>query len=342
MMKFFYSVNLIFFSFVALLSCTKDNQAHPRGTSKDVYILGAQYIDFPEIPTYWKNGTPILLADTNLNPETIVVSGSDIYIGGWDRGAISVYYKNDIRYVFNNQIFQNASMGLTVSGEDVYMTGVGDSLGNVAYWKNNNPVVIEWSLGTLNGAHSSGPLVASAIAISGADVYATGQIADTILNFGSFVPIAAYWKNGNINYLGNSAVFANPTGIAVSGSDVYISANKYGDLSAIGNIVSTSDTAMYWVNGVPVRLGPGYTNSIFVFNGDVYVSGTTIDGSAVYWKNGNQIILAANANTKGIVVVDNDVYVAGNLGYRYGVYWKNGVVDTLCTNGFITAITLGN
>jgi hypothetical protein len=69
---------------------------------------------------------------------------------------------------------------------------------------------------------------------------------------------------------------------------------------------------------------------------------TTIDGSAVYWKNGIPVILAGNANAKGIVVIDNDVYVAGNLGYHYGVYWKNGIVDTLCTNGFITAITLGN
>ncbi len=52
MMKFSSSINLIFFSFVVLLSCTKDNQTHQGQTTKDVYILGAQYINFPEIPTY--------------------------------------------------------------------------------------------------------------------------------------------------------------------------------------------------------------------------------------------------------------------------------------------------
>jgi hypothetical protein len=343
MMKLSYSISLSLFSFATLVSCSKNVQTSQSRSSKDVYILGAQDINFPMIPTYWKNGSPVLLSDSNLDPESIVVSGADVYVGGWDRGAISVYYKNNIRNVFEGQIFPNAIMGLTVSGEDVYMTGVGDALGNVAYWKNGDSVVIDWALGTNGHAQSSGTAIASAIAVSGNDIYAIGQITDTILNFNSFVPIAAYWKNGKINSLGPSAVFAQPTGIAVSGSDVYISANKWGDINMIGVIGwVSSDTAMYWANGAPVILGTGYTSSIFVSNGDVYVSGTTLDGSAIYWKNGNPVILAANANTKGIVVSGNDVYVAGNLSYHYGVYWKNGVVDTLCNNGLITAITLGN
>jgi hypothetical protein len=342
-MRIFYLMSLSLFSVVALFSCTKDSQSHQSQASKDVYILGAQYINFPEIPTYWKNGSPVLLADTNLNPESIAVSGSDIYVGGWDRGAITVYYKNNTRNVFDDAIFSNASMGLTVSGEDIYMTGVANSTATASYWKNNLPVEVDWALGAGAQVQSSGTAVASAVAVSGDDIYFAGQVVDTIANNRIYVPMAAYWKNGKINFLDRSAVYAQPTGIAIESSNVYISANKTNYLSADGTFtMGGSDTAMYWVNGVSVILGAGYSNSIFVSNGDVYVCGTTLDGSAVYWKNGNQVILAPNANTKGIVVVDNDVYVAGNLGYRYGVYWKNGVVDTLCTNGFITAITLGN
>ena len=342
-MKFSFSANLVFFSFVALLSCTKDNQSHQFQTSKDIYILGGQENGFPVVPTYWKNGSPVVFLDSLLYPESIVVSGTNIYIGGWDQGGITVYYKNSVRNVFDDPISENTSLGLKVSGEDVYMTGVRDSAGTASYWKNNLPVEVDWALGADSQVQSSGPAIASAFAVSGDDIYFAGQVVDTIANNGIYVPMAAYWKNGKINLLDRAAVYTQPTGMALWGSNVYICANKMNNLNADGSFtMGGSDTAMYWANGVSVILGAGYANSIFVSNGDVYVSGTTIDGSAVYWKNGNQVILAPNANTKGIVVIDNDIYVAGNLGYRYGVYWKNGVVDTLCTNGFITAITLGN
>jgi len=342
-MRFSCLINLSLFSIFLFVSCTKDSQSNQSWNSSDVYIVGQQNINFPTKATYWKNGSPVVLTDSNLVPQSIAVSGSDIYIGGWDRGAISVYYKNNIRNVLSGMIFPNAILGLTVSDGNVYLTGVSDSSANVAYWKNGIPVTINWHLGTINKAYSSGTAIASAIAVSGTDVYAIGQIDDTILNFGSVVPVATYWKNGEINLLGTSAVYALPTGIAVSGSNVYISGNKMGVLDIGGIFVlNGADTAMYWANGVPITLGTGHTSSIFISGNDVYVSGTTIDGSAIYWKNGNPVLLATNANTKGIVVSGNDVYVAGNLWYHYGVYWKNGVVDTLCTNGSVSGIALGN
>ncbi len=342
-MKFSYPVILWLFAFFLFASCMKDVQSNNSWNSHDIYVVGQQNVDFPTKATYWKNGTPVVLEDSNLVPQSIVVSGSDIYIGGWDPGAISVYYKNNSRNVLQGMIFPNAILGLTVSDANLYLTGITDSNANVAYWKNGAPVVINWTLGNTNQAYSSGTAIASAVAVSGSDVYAIGQIDDTILNFGSVVPVAAYWKNGEMNLFGSSGVYAQPTGIAVSGSNVYISANKMGTLDIGGIFVlDGANTAMYWTNGVPVTLGAGTTTSIFLSGNDVYVSGTTGDGSAVYWKNGNPVLLANNANTKGIVVSGNDVYVAGNLGYHYGVCWKNGVVDTLCTNGSVSAIALGN
>jgi len=302
--------------------------------SPDVYILGRQSFLFPTEATYWKNGSPTVLADTNLFPQSIAVSGPDIYIGGWDRGGIPVYYKNNIRNELKGGI-NGDIVGLTISGKDVYITGATDGNEKLTYLKNRIPVEIDWSVGNSDSFHASGIAFASAVAISGSDVYTLGGIFDTITNSNITigVPMIAYWKNDQLNILGASSAYALPTGIAVSGSNVYISANEYG-------------TAMYWANGVPITLGPGFTTSIFVSGNDVYVSGNINDGSAhgsaVYWKNGKLVFLASNASTNGIVISGNDVYVAGNLWPQYGVYWKNGVVDTLCTMGSVCAIALGN
>ncbi len=68
--------------------------------------------------TYWEDGSPVVLADSNLVPQSIVVSGSDVYIGVGDRGAIAVYYKNKIRNVLRGGLI--ADMGRTVTDNDVY------------------------------------------------------------------------------------------------------------------------------------------------------------------------------------------------------------------------------
>jgi hypothetical protein len=60
-------------------------------------------------------------------------------------------------------------------------------------------------------------------------------------------------------------------------------------------------------------------------NFNVYMAGT-LDGKAVYWKNGSPIILNNNGEANAIVVNGSDVYVCGtvNSDKTLATYWKNG------------------
>ncbi len=99
--------------------------------------------------------------------------------------------------------------------------------------------------------------------------------------------------------------------------------------------------AKYSVGGVEVALSDGkkdaHVTSIVVSDNDVYASGSALNSKnqsyALYWKNGNAILLTDSTTNhyalgEDIVVVDGDVYVAGykfNGHTNIAMYWKNGV-----------------
>src|SRR5688572_16999533 len=69
---------------------------------------------------------------------------------------------------------------------------------------------------------------------------------------------------------------------------------------------------------------------------DVYVTGS-LNGQAVYWKNGAAVTLTGGEIATGIVVVGTDVHVCGygvspTTGELVAKYWLNGVATDL-TNG---------
>lgn len=116
----------------------------------------------------------------------------------------------------------------------------------------------------------------------------------------SRVRVAKYWKNGQAIALSDGTSEAATVGIAVVGSDVYVSGQEINRNNGI-NVVK------YWKNGQAIAVSDGitgitntYGGPIAVVDGDVYMAGLEgsgfVNGLATvvvikYWKNGQTIPL---------------------------------------------------
>jgi hypothetical protein len=197
------------------------------------------------------------------------------------------------------------------------------------------------------------------------DIYVLGTIGDSLI----------CWKNGEARHLYSQTklvyVFGSPS-LFVADNDVFISGNKPNN-----NPRLVGSTPVYWRNDAAIVLpdstGDATATSIFVYNSDVYVAGTSwylgdtarvpyTSPTAIYpksgnvatlWKNGAPVSLpgffyvgltgggqyavsAYNDYVSSLYVSGNDVYVAGGSriwGHKAG-YWKNGVPVDL-TKGLI-------
>ena len=246
----------------------------------------------------WKNGVPTLLSDSSM-PVNICLHGDDLYTLGWN----GFYLKNNIK-LLPQCIYHAYGMAISAAG-DIYLTcNNPNSAVPGLYWKNG--VITDLTSGDPNivGASTSGIAIsdtdvyicgqvieipglqfkavywkngvinylpggtnANTIAVSGGDVYATGDNN-------------VYWKNGQVFPVGPSDKI---TGIAFSGSDVYVSGLGLGD-SAIH--------AFYFKNGQKIPLPKGIDAfGIAVHGSDVYCVGSDSSGNAVYWKNTEMHIL---------------------------------------------------
>jgi hypothetical protein len=184
----------------------------------------------------------------------------------------------------------------------------------------------------------SGGYEAELIAVSGSTVYAAGQVTSTGL------PV---WWNGSSwqSLPGVAAANYIITGMAISGSTVYITATVWGSPQSGG----------YWANGLWTQLlGSGTVVGVVVAGGHIYMAGTDETNSAttgsvpVYWtdgstkeqslpqgtefgnQNGAGFIACGEGNNTPIVASGSDVYIAGNTWDWNGtastavpIVWKN-------------------
>lgn len=183
------------------------------------------------------------------------------------------------------------------------------------YWRDGIPVPLENT-----GAADAG---VTAMAVSGADVYAVG--------WHSGLPKSGVlWKNGAMAAIqppspsDDSRVLLSA--VAVAGSDVQI----------VGTVNSNSinSLATWWKNGVAVPLGGGNVlseaTSIAVKGSDVVAGGR--EGGAKYWKNGISFGLGSAtgmASVAAVAVTDaGEVLVAGTTTNTSNVpvatLWRNG------------------
>lgn len=255
----------------------------------------------------------------------------------------ALYWKNNMPVVLPNPfhntvggslISTSAALAIAVNGNDVYATGYGqeilhpsDSLyiaqDEAVYWKNGVPVKL-----------SSQFSRASAIALNGNDVYISGYNVDQ----------AVYWKNGVLVNLPDSLDYAETTGIAIAGSDVYV----------IGYISDNNiGIPIYWKNGVAHSLKGNFYYSvatgISISGTDVYIAGYASNSAtnnyfAVYWKNGIPVAISQpnqsfNSYANSIAISGADVYIAGST-QGVSVYWKNGTINKMPGSGGLSSIVV--
>jgi len=239
-----------------------------------------------------------------------------------------------------------------VAGSDSASTDSYNSLsyGTSTYWINGEPVNIT------ERTYDYGPdaAAATAIAVSGVDVYVVGYQQSCGFSCGDY---GRFWNNGISVDLDLPTY---PNSITISNNDIYIAGSN---LYLTGN----GGNAAYLKNEVKIELPSGTTGAIStaiaVSGNDVYVSGIGITGSinngsqnyiAKYWKNSDIINLTDgtdDAQAWSIAVSGNDVYVAGmewngNSYQDYSgnthkksvaKYWKNGTAVNL-TDGTEDAV----
>ena len=313
---------------VSNISCKTDpGSIFKDGHSGKPIVLVAGYSGAngtSHVAKYWVDGQETALSNgtNDAYANSIVVSGSDIYIAGTD--AVPVYWQNNTETKLPINSTYGAANAVCVSGNHVYIAG------------NDSTKAVIWKDGTgtvLDNVTDSGSLGTS-VCVSGNDVFIGGTRGYN----------AVYWKNGNIVCLTGYSVptqHVRVTGISVLHGNPYL-------VGYVFFAASPFPSMNYWANGVATDLNTGYdlssphnsygqVSGVFVSGRDIYIAGmveTTnqMINNAVYWKNGVETVLPSsgtNAYATSVYVSGDDVYVAGyefNKDQpRYAVYWKNGV-----------------
>ncbi|HWD90228.1 MAG TPA: hypothetical protein VG367_19000 [Mucilaginibacter sp.] len=253
----------------------------------DIYVVGSiNKIAQIGIAVIWKNGVLTQLTDgtSDADARSISISRHNVYVGGFINNFQAAYWKNGVVTSLANDAVTNS---IAVEGNNVYAAGLifDPTISNdeAVYWTNGTAK--ECIVSSVNDNSR-----ASAIAVSGGDVYITGYA-----NGGK------YWKNGIETDLNNGG-YCYPSAIAVIGSDVYLA----GDVDSPAP--SPVSTATFWKNGTALSLtrstSLAHANAIALDRSDVYIAGQD-DGNAVYWKNGSEVTLAANGGSNGVTIVQH-------------------------------------
>jgi hypothetical protein len=290
----------------------------------DVYVVGKGITGWG----YWKNGVFTAMPANCAELRSIFVDGTDVYVAGADASYGPAYWKNGVIVTLPMTAGHNGGTAYSVfvSGTDVYAAGFDMVNGSSALprcWKNGTALPVSLSTGNISNGL---PVVIGyvyQVVVSGSDVYMAGAQSPFSGN-----QVATWWKNGTPNPLTDGTSVCEAKGIALSGSDVYVTSND-------GTIPK------YWKNGVATVLNtPNNAYSanptgIYVSGSDVYVSGFYRD-IAKYWKGSTMVDLTATVPggsnyeyATGVTGKGTDIYICGNeISKGYG-YWKNDVFTAL-------------
>ena len=278
-------------------------------SGNDVYVFGYEtYETSPGAYDYsyvlWKNGIPQRIGNRPWNggdmtfserPDSLFVSGNDVYLVGQDNEGFAVLWKNGVKQRLSESPAYASSV--FVSGGDVYASG------GAVIWKNGVMQVLQMPADM--PGYERWVLPSTSLSVSGNDVYVVGTFR---VNRSTMVPPAytdygLLWKNGvpqfirnnpnnNPNY-GHDLLSESADSVFALGDDVYV--------VGPGRLFSNQGGTRLWKNGVPQ-----------LFGNNPYLPGAPYNGSY------------------SLYVSDNDIYIVGNrVGYSPGGFWVNGVRQDL-------------
>lgn len=230
---------------------------------KDVYMIGFQVTSkFVNHATLWKNGEVVIFTESkDIYFESLAVSGSDVYIGGFEElGNISVatIWKNGTPSRLGS-VDGSVSSGVNsicVVGGDVYAVGTQYNIDSGTYkavvWKNGVADII---------TTSQQQIEMSDIEVSGADVYAAGFMYQDRIGMGII------WKNGNATPVVSDSNYSNISDIFVINDDVYAAGMIQASYTS-GGSGRNYRKAVLWKNGVMEELSKSHYDaqalSVFV------------------------------------------------------------------------------
>lgn len=268
-----------------------------------VYVVGAEGNSAGQnVPVIWDNGVAaqVPIAGTFGSANGVVALGSDVYIVGDDatptttpgvnfyRGAL---WKDGVESLLADNGYGSTASAVTTDGADIYVGGTAQTIvsgaggGTIltqaaAYWKN----------GTLTVLNSGSTVaVVTGIAVGNAHVYLAGGLCN--LQGNTTCPTVASWQDTS-TFPQTPSVYGLATGVALSGSNVYMSENLYPATTAAANdpVLVTNGS----LTTLSVTVGAA-ANCVLTNNGDVYVGGS-INRAPTYWKNGQPVTLTATAS----------------------------------------------
>jgi len=120
----------------------------------DIYVAGVEDVRDPgtgglinEAPRLWKNGVSVPIntpANSIFNSvSSILVKGTDVYIGGQYNGAGAVWKNGTMINTSSYSLAENVSSIFLYNNTDIYATGASSASGNNCYWKNGNFVEMD-------------------------------------------------------------------------------------------------------------------------------------------------------------------------------------------------------
>ncbi|HNX95365.1 MAG TPA: hypothetical protein PKL14_09405 [Holophaga sp.] len=244
----------------------------------DVYVVGNQFGNNPNAALYWKNGTPVPLSASGRANAIAVSSTGDVYVVGDDATGAKLW-KNGIGTKLNvtsmTPLKSAIATGIALVGQDVYVSGAVTKEGSMdnaqaIYWKNGQDTL----LGTANLSCASCIITVGSEIRMGGFTYQTGASSVDIVTWRpdgseqklfstpSISIVKGLWVQGGktlaagtIGSDGNtcngffwdgstqSDIGASISGVAVSGSDIYLT----------GSALLTNVPTL-WKNNAPTTL----------------------------------------------------------------------------------------